>query len=62
MTERVNAEVNKNSDHDVVNWPFKVTFWRLYHQWITTVKHELTLGGRMKIISLLTVCEGILET
>jgi hypothetical protein len=44
----------------VINQPFKVAFWHLYNQWMTTVKHELTPNGRMKCAPLPTVCERIL--
>jgi hypothetical protein len=75
MTERVKAKVNKDSDlvvipggitkllHPldvVINWPFKVAFWQLYNQWMTTTKHELRSRTRMKGIPLPTVCEWIL--
>jgi hypothetical protein len=56
MTDRVKTKVNKDSDFllipggmtkllqtldVVINRPFKVAFWWLYNQWVTTTKHEL---------------------
>jgi hypothetical protein len=75
MTVRVKAKVNEDSDlvvipggmtkllqplDVVINWPFKVAFWWLYNQWMTTTKHELRPSSRMKCTPLLTVCEWIL--
>jgi hypothetical protein len=73
-TERVKAKVNEDSDLLVIPggmtkllatvgyWilPFKVAFWWLYDQWMTTTKHELRPSGRMKCTPLLIVCEWIL--
>jgi hypothetical protein len=72
MTERVKPKVNKDSDllvipggmtkllqpsDVVINQPFKVTFWPLYNQWMTTTKHELRPSCRAKRTLLPTVCE-----
>jgi hypothetical protein len=74
MTERVKAKV-EDSDLVVIpsgmtkllqlldvsiNQPFKITFWWLYNQWMTTTKHELRPRGGMKRTPLPTVCEWIL--
>jgi hypothetical protein len=74
MKERVKAKVNKDSNlvvipggmtilqplDVVINWPFKVTFWQLYNQWMTTMKHELRPSGITKHTTSPTVCEWIL--
>jgi hypothetical protein len=58
--KRVKAEVNKDSDllvipngmtkrlpplDIVINRPFKIAFWQLYNQQMTTTKHELMPSG-----------------
>jgi hypothetical protein len=75
MTERVKAKVNEDFDlvvvldgmtkllqplDVVINRPLKVAFWQLYNQLMTTTKHELRCGSRMKRMLLPTVCVWIL--
>jgi hypothetical protein len=75
IIDMVKVKVNEDSDiavipggitkvlqplDDVINWPFYVTFQRLYDHWVTTRKQELTSSGRLKHAPLQTVCDWIL--
>jgi hypothetical protein len=75
MTEWVKVEVNDDSDllvipagitkllyplDVVINQPFKVTYWKLYNHWMTTMKHELTPSSRMRSVLFLIECQWIL--
>jgi hypothetical protein len=63
ITERVKAKVNISdlvirgriikllqTFIVVINQPFKIAFWQLYHQWMATTKYNLRPSSRMKQI------------